>query len=93
MLADDLTYVDAQGKTLGKPEYLASIAAPSHKLESVASEVIGVNVTGDTADVVLEVTVQGRKSLQGTFRHARTLVRRQGGWQITNWVITKIAGQ
>ncbi len=96
VLADDLTYVDAQGKTLGKPEYLAAIAAPSHKLESVASEVIGVNVTGDTADVVLEVTVQGkqgRKSLKGTFRHARTLVRRQGGWQVANWVITKIAAQ
>ncbi|HEX8598107.1 MAG TPA: 1,4-alpha-glucan branching protein GlgB [Chloroflexia bacterium] len=96
VLSDDLTYVDAQGKTFGKPEYLASIATPSHKLESVASEVIGVNVTGDTADVVLEVTVQGkqgRKSLKGTFRHARTFVRRQGSWQVANWVITKIAAQ
>jgi hypothetical protein len=95
-LSDDLTYVDAQGQTLSKQEYLAAIAAPSYKVESVASEVIGVNVTGDTADVVLEVTVQGkqgRKSLKGTFRHARTFVRREGGWQLTNWVITKIADQ
>jgi hypothetical protein len=31
--------------------------------------------------------------LNGTFRHARTFVRREGRWQVANWVITKIAEQ
>jgi 1,4-alpha-glucan branching enzyme len=96
VLADDLTLVDEQGDTLGKQQYLDRVKSPSHNIEMVGSEVIGVNERGNTADVELEVTVrgtQGKEAVQGTYRHARTFVRREGRWQVTKWVVTKIAEQ
>jgi hypothetical protein len=94
VLADDLTFIDEQGAELGKEQYLDGVKSPSYKIEVIGSEVIGVNVRGATTDVELEVTVQGTRgeaSANGTFRHARTFTRREGRWQVTNWVVTKIA--
>ena len=75
-LADDLVWVDADGKEFSKHQRLDQMKSPS---VAPAVSDMGVRVHGEAATVtgVLTSSTDGAKS-----RMARTLIRRDGRWQL-----------
>src|SRR5262245_10095151 len=80
LLADDLTYTHASGKTQTKAEYIASI--PSSKYESFTESDTKIRVYGKAAVLTGFVDVKLAGAEPYRVRTIEMYVQNPGGWQM-----------
>jgi glyoxylase I family protein len=91
VLDDELIFRRADGKVVGKDEYLAGLRNRTY--ERLDVEVVEVDEKSDSAVVTTIVTARGMtngKPFGGTFRNVRTFVFGDGVWRCPMWINTRI---
>jgi hypothetical protein len=91
VLDERLIFRRADGKVVGKDDYLSNLATRTY--ESLDVEVVEVDETSDSAVVTAIATASGTsngKPFGGTFRNVRTFVGGHGAWRCTLWINTRV---
>ena len=86
VLHDRLIFRRANGKVVGKDEYLQYL--PNRTPGRTSSEILAVEERGDSAVVTVLVTVEGTPG--GSFHNTRVFVREDGRWQLLTWTNTRV---
>lgn len=94
MVADDLVFIDAAGKRLGKREFIAGWTGPDEAYEPIVLVDRTVTALGPDAGVVsAETTLKGTsggKPFASRFRFSDTFHRRGGVWRAVHIQVTRI---
>lgn len=94
MVADDLVFIDATGKRLGKREFLAGWTGAGETYEPIVLVDRTVTALGPNAGVVsAETTLKGTSSgkpFASRFRFSDTFHRQGGVWRAVHIQVTRI---
>jgi ketosteroid isomerase-like protein len=93
LFADDLVFVDHQGRRLGKAQDLEAHRSGILKLEEIDIYDRVIKVIGDAATVSLSARIAGTyygESFSGRFAFSRVWHRDKGRWTVTLAHFTKI---
>lgn len=85
ILADDFSIRSRWGRLTNKAERLELLEDPYFAFESISTDKVRVEVTGDTAVVTGKVYIRSRKGAResgGSYRYSREYEKRDGRWQI-----------
>jgi glyoxylase I family protein len=92
ILHDDLLFRRADGKVVGKDEYLEALEGRTY--DTLQTEIVEIDSRGDSAVVTAIVTAAGTTSdgtkFGGTFRNVRTFVGGESQWRCTLWINTRV---
>ena len=91
VLDNDLIFRRADGKVVGKEDYLSDLANRTY--ERLDVDVVEVDEKSDSAVVTTIVAARGTnngKPFSGTFRNVRTFVGGDGAWRCTLWINTRV---
>ncbi len=94
--ADDYTFVGDTGSIMTKSERLGAFRSGDLKYESISTEVLKINMFGDTAAAVSRITTKladGGKFNDGTFIVTLNFVKIKGRWQLVLAGNTRISAQ
>ena len=83
LLASTFTYTDSDGTVMDKPQFLASINAPSFDPEQIVNGGMKVQMYGPTAVVTGSYSEKGKNKGKETVRHGRftdVWVLQNGAW-------------
>lgn len=91
VLHDDLIFRRADGRIVGKSEYLAAVEGRAY--DTIETEVVEVDSRDESAVVTAIVKASGTTNstpFGGTFRNVRTFVGGEGHWRCTVWINTRV---
>lgn len=96
--ADDLIYTGSGGRRRGKAELMRDVrsapaAKPTDPKTTYSGEDIRIQQYGDSAVVAFRLvgtTVNNGKIEVANFLNSGTFLKRNGKWQVVNWLATKI---
>ncbi|HUO26743.1 MAG TPA: nuclear transport factor 2 family protein [Candidatus Aquilonibacter sp.] len=83
LMADELVYIDFDGRIMNKTQYLASIGEPQLRIEHVISGSMQVQFRGETAIVIGVYQEKGARRAKPFMRRERfvdTWIERNGLW-------------
>lgn len=84
VLSTELVFRRADGKIVGKREFMAGLREPS-PFAKRESENVAVEVREDRALVTLTVTTVKADGTEGRYRNIRLFTRRDGDWRLEFW--------
>jgi ketosteroid isomerase-like protein len=95
LLADDLTYTHSSGQLETKAQFLESLRSGKLRYLSAERSDVAVRLYGDTAVVTgraeVKVSTGGEEGVL-PLRFTEVWVKSGGGWKLTAWQSTRIAG-
>jgi len=91
LLADDFQCVLANGRVIGKGEFLRQAAQPPDA-ENFRLRSVSIRVYGDAAVIGAEGTYRRASGAEVRTRYTNVCIRREGRWRIVSAQWTRLAG-